>query len=678
MAVPGPNDVIDGIRTALATTLAVEPSSDWLNACLNHLQNQLQRVPTTDDVLFQILYSDLRDVVRSASTLASDDGFQTAAAAAFATRNTDCVASQKLREGIHKSSLASHNYTQLLPESFMLLCQLEEVADVAKSAEQRLGGHSNNNNSNHQPHRGPRASASRCCKVFLSDGHSSGKENMAGTSSLMVGVETSPIPGLSPTSLAGSKVLLKGPLEIRHESLLLHGGNCVVLGGCNPVLAEHQNQARLVAQKKAGVGVEPTVRALIGSTGFLGDDDVDENNNDEAHEASGDVVRRPPQRQQQQQPRPSVPTERTSTAASALYNRNTSNIPNVSNNRSPLTAGRKRNASQISNHSNITTTRSLPSSAARNPYTSTSVRTQPTSQSTARNPYETSSTQQRALQKHHRPASLTSVPETTQASGSTTAARITPISNSHVIPNTTNSSDKWPQQSSKTLRNNTETSASIKPTQKITTNQSPPSPHFLYSDPPPPSIDSDSTHDHVAQKMAFPNLRKLLLEMVGNREMYQSYYQQKISFRVELLVPNPKNFQFDVVKAPKPTSGEISSPKTKTKSKKKYEYFTSALFGSSSHASSLLACKIHPQLLEPCFDVSANELRALSRKDGQRCQSITHRGGETVKKRYFSSRVWKATLCLQTDKIFDGDRAAISPEDKLGDLKHPILLLGID
>jgi hypothetical protein len=196
------------------------------------------------------------------------------------------------------------------------------------------------------------------------------------------------------------------------------------------------------------------------------------------------------------------------------------------------------------------------------------------------------------------------------------------------------------------------------------------------------------------QDMNFGNLRKLLLELVGNRELYQSYYQRKIAFRVELSVPDWNQFHFDVVKIPKEQLQQhhynnISGCKSPSKkNKKKYAYFTSARFhgsGNDSSSSSLLsvACRIHPDLLKSCFEVSANDARALSRTDKEKCASITNGGGEAVKQAYFAPRVWRATLHLSTDKAFGETEMGSSVgnsnnNNKLGDLKRPLLLLEKD
>jgi hypothetical protein len=152
---------------------------------------------------------------------------------------------------------------------------------------------------------------------------------------------------------------------------------------------------------------------------------------------------------------------------------------------------------------------------------------------------------------------------------------------------------------------------------------------------------------------------------------------------VELLVPNPSQIFFNTVRAPKPQGGKSKSPTKKPK--KKYEYFTSACFASpttSTHDKSPgVACKIHPDLLEPCFEVSANDARALSKTDRDKCGALTHAGGLVVKQSYFGKRVWRAALHLSADQVFGQEQTTATtttrtPQDRLQNLQQPILLLG--
>jgi hypothetical protein len=162
------------------------------------------------------------------------------------------------------------------------MCQVEELLDVSKNAQGRL-------------ELGPVAAYEptpmgnqrhRCLKYYLSDGYSSGNDGSSGSNDgnatseqqqlshhattppsflHLVAMEVIPIPHLSVHSKAGIKILLQGPMEVRHGVLLCHPGNTTVLGGQVPPLVQIQQAALLQAQRIAGIGVDATVRALIGT-----------------------------------------------------------------------------------------------------------------------------------------------------------------------------------------------------------------------------------------------------------------------------------------------------------------------------------------------------------------------------------------------------------------------------
>ncbi len=573
----------DSIRAKLSSSIGVALSPEWLQACNLHLQQKHNQV-SPEMVLWQVFYSDLRDVVPDGESHEKGESVR------------------QLHDSLMKSR--QQPYNQTLPESFQLLCQLEEAVDVAKSTEQRVG----NNNS-------------ACCKVCLSDGHEQ-----------IEGIETASIPNLSPGTLAGSKILLKGPISARHGILLFTPANFIVLGGCCETLVQYQTKA--LAQKRQGVGVDPTIRALVRN----GMGEVEDNDNDdEAFQESGDVNAQP---------------------------------------RSPL-VGRKRNVSQISNiitSDSQQRNRQQPQPQPQNYQPQNRQQQQQQSQlprqeqhprpsmpppaplpRKSANPYQRTSTAQEPA-KRQRPPN----PGTRQES-----SRITPTPNP-TIRNNSSHMQQPQQQQEKTrenpIQNSNTTSLQQSPQSSTTGLTKPPSsPHILYSD--PKTVVENVSKQNI-QKMTFDNLRRLLLQLVNNRDMYESYYQQKITFQVALSVPDQTRYDFNVTKIPK--------SKQQKKSKKKYEYFTSALFGSSTTDLSM-SCRIHPDLLESCFEVSANDLRALSRTDRPRCTAITNSGGEAVRSTYFGKREWQARLHRGTHEVFE--RQSDSAEAFLQDLKNPILML---
>jgi hypothetical protein len=210
----------------------------------------------------------------------------------------------------------------------------------------------------------------------------------------------------------------------------------------------------------------------------------------------------------------------------------------------------------------------------------------------------------------------------------------------------------------------------------------------------------------VVQNMTFSGLRQLLLQLVESREMYESYLQRRIVFRVRLckrIGPNSNFFDVVRVKSRGVTGGKKNKGTGGGGAGRKYEYFISAAFvdpdsnamgGDPNDAHStdgFLSCQIHPTLLDPHFEVSAADLRSISRTDRGECGRITDKGGNQVRGAYFSSRHWQATLHLTADEVFGtdatgsmdvavgrtgGNTASLkSPKELLVNLKVPILLL---
>jgi hypothetical protein len=270
------------IREKIERIAGVQPSQHWLQDCETELSVTGAANYTADAVLQQILHHDLRDVVREFPATVYDANHP----------------SVLLRRAVQDSMSAQHNYKSELPASFRLLVQVEELLDVSKNAETRLSVGPASPNApapvgNQQ---------ARCLKLCLSDGYepnnsnenNNNNENGSGMtfrqqnpSSVFMAMEVEPIPALSVNSKAGVKVVMRGPLQIRHGLLLWqpvyrppdnagangNGNNAAntaaavqqvtVLGGCVAELVQIQATALQQAKLVAGVGVDPTVRALI-------------------------------------------------------------------------------------------------------------------------------------------------------------------------------------------------------------------------------------------------------------------------------------------------------------------------------------------------------------------------------------------------------------------------------
>ena len=260
------------LQEALRNKAGVSPSQHWLNDCLEYLQaattNNIHNNIDPSIVLEQILHHDLRDVVRE---LLSDDASPELCAATTSTHQP-LHPSLLLRQALHNSTQSSHQYQATLPSHFRLLVQMEEVLDVSQNAEARysLGPTSFHDVApiGNQQH--------RVLKFALSDGYNNHENsgirnsNHDTQSSLFVGMEyrgsgAAILSSLSAHSRAGIKMILQGPLKCRHGILLLNEANTHVLGGYVPHLLEMQQQALQQARTLAGVGVDPTIKALIGN-----------------------------------------------------------------------------------------------------------------------------------------------------------------------------------------------------------------------------------------------------------------------------------------------------------------------------------------------------------------------------------------------------------------------------
>jgi len=257
-------------------------SPDWLSACNEYLREQNQPI-NEDEILQQVMNTDLRNVVRRFDALAGSTGASV----------LNSLPSVILRNAMKSSTESSNNQgtsqgsnKAALPQSFKLIVQVEELLDVSLNAEQRLA-------------LGPASSSSptpvgnqskRCLKLLISDGYFQNGDcrrllnegSSSSTRSHIVAMETEPIPNLSVHSKPGIKVALSGPIEIRFGIMMLHPGNTTVLGGCVPDLIPIQKKAMDLAAKLAGIGIDPTFRALVWNPHSGMEEDEDEGEGESA------------------------------------------------------------------------------------------------------------------------------------------------------------------------------------------------------------------------------------------------------------------------------------------------------------------------------------------------------------------------------------------------------------
>jgi RecQ mediated genome instability protein len=241
----------------LERILGIRPTQHWLGNCIEALQQETNiSIRSTNDrsvaVVEQILNHDLRDVVR---TFGEDS----------ARQNDLNAASQTLRASIRRSLDAESNFKASLPEAFRLLVQIEEFVDVALNLEKRLEMVTGNSPGIPQKCSNGRT---RCLKFCYSDGYQFQNDSQAATvevSSPLIAMEVTPINGLGTqyNLLAGIKILLHGPVIVRHGVAGWHSGNATILGGNVPSLIEIQIEALNRLKHNSGHGIDPTIRALI-------------------------------------------------------------------------------------------------------------------------------------------------------------------------------------------------------------------------------------------------------------------------------------------------------------------------------------------------------------------------------------------------------------------------------
>jgi hypothetical protein len=676
-------------------------ADDWLSACLRHIQCRTIG-NEHDEILYQILHCDLRDVVRGCGC---GDAYSSTSSTA-----TTPVVIRKFHDAIQQSHQRSSKYKEVLASDFQLLCQIEEVVDMSQASERRLLGistantqHQNGGDGSARSYNYNQPPPGRCLKICLVHGYK--VDNIEPVSNIIVAMETAPIRGLSSmhTAMAGTKVLLKGPIEIRNRVLLLHNGNCIVLGGCIPWFVERQKKEVMTAKNKAGVGIDPTVRALIGTNPT--DTPTDEGAADEAHESSDDYRPTPSEvaLSQHHQRRPSIFTtiasrttasssssslsspapHRTelSTWAQSATNDSSPNPRNSSNtgrhaesSRPPPHQPPPRRPSETSTYNCLSSNPSqLQRSEAYNPYscilqTSSTFAAKSISPIRSGNPYtQQKSHEQTQQHSFHHNQERSSQPRVRSSNSLTDSQQ--------------NDDNVMKKTSSRQMDNENlpppsrHSSSSVSPASSHTADTSLSNQATLSN-----SLTKANSESNI-QNVTFDNLHQLLAQLLRNRGMYESYRRQgELGFRVRLVQRvSEGGLEFNVEKARKDKKKD--SDKKKKKEGKTYQYRVITTFAdgenppSSSSTSKLLACKIDPVIVESHFPVSATEMRSLSRTDKAACDRLTTQGGESLKVVLCSCRIWIAKLLPSADELFAADNMSKNVNDRLRDIKMPVLFL---
>jgi hypothetical protein len=660
------------IESRLKDSVGIQVSSEWLDDCISFLQQEHpQKSITADRCMLQVLHADIRDIVNPQTQTQTQ---------------TLPMALVTLQNLIHLSQ--TQGPSQETPPNFQLLVQLEETYDVSLNQEQRFNPQYYNK-------------AERCLKMCLSTGHNSNSNNNNNNNNnSIVAQEVVKIPQLQTNSLAGLKLLIKGKVTIRRGILQLHGDNTTVLGGSVPELVRQQQQAIEKAKKQAGVGVDPTLRALVNRQE---DEEEDEQPQDEAHEESRDVtVTVAP---------PTTTVTTTTTPVAPIPPRD---MPPPQNNYSRISSSRTPPPRVVDNTSialttNRTTTNTatqaatMATTAAARPRQQQQPQQQQQQQVNGQNPYarpsltSTTSTSsgygdsisppppvsRRPANPYAIPGPSTTITTNRPLAATTTTAAATTNTNA---PSSTVNRNPY-HSSSSTADNNNNTLTRREPlleshknhpsstNTNTNTNFTPMQPSLPINNTfttttttPSTTVSSLTMASPLApQAMAFGNLYDLLGQLVHNRQLFESYSHVVFQVAMRQLTDN---IHFNI---------EKNMDYKKNKKAAKYVFVINATFGTNNE-SRLLACKVPSPWIERYFAKSATELRAMTKSNRAECDRLVKEGGDRLKAQLFQSdiQLWKVTLFPTTAEEVFGLRTDTCTTLELDNTKMPILVLQKD
>ena len=470
-----------------------------------------------------------------------------------------------------------------------------------------------------------------------------------------------------PSIEAGCKLLLHGHVHVKYGMLQLHGGNAILLGGHVPVLVQKRKLVLEQLQKEGMVGVDPTIRALIGTHSAEeendDDDDDDENDKDPADESfvmggngvgvgmgmgvpqDGQVVGAVPNHRTYYPPPPTIATRRTAPAPDAPAPAQAPLAPQ----RPPLMDRPGE---------------SPPVVAPLVPHHPPPAPPPPPLRTTT-NPYHPSTSTVPATRNPLLAGAPSPAIRTTPHLPTAPVATYNPYT---PLPATTMNS----------------TAATV---------IHPHSTRAPFSTPAPAPLRTTNTPSPT--RIAFAELYALL----HRRLVVDDPFRPSST----IAAPTPSccwlvdmkqwgtSIYFNVGKEKRMTG-------TEKKKNKVYHFEMRATFGIMSHnhnhnqnnseqlPQQLIACQLPSTLIEPLFEASPSQLRTLARTDKAASQVITIRGGEKVRQVFFEPiRTWKATLLLSSssphskDDNNDDNDANVNmdsgAERRLDDISDPILVL---
>jgi len=714
------------LQEQLENQAGVRPSHCWLDQCVRYLRDgngnnsNNNNNAGAEEIWNQILHADLRDVVREERENNYTGGSSTGATAAMqlrnalktpkerlitATTNTGNAANHPANTKCNTTKYQSRKTT--LPSNFRLLVQMEEAIDVSMNGEQQLaamgggGGTAaiaaannrngdRNNNNNGPQGQGNRNPKYRCLKMALSDGYytdgkalpsssnarmdEEGKENDA----VLMAMETSPLRNLSVSSPPGLKLLLHGPIDVRLGLLQLNDENCAVMGGEIEGWKEVWKKAKEKAQREKGLGVDPTIKALIWNP-LMGD----EEEADEGEGESGDVtaaavaaVVPPPA-----MPPPPIQVPPPAQTRSIITPNQSSTRPNSyvppssqnqDKNQTPYTANVSSRGSGGNNLRQKTldsypkkprpeTTRLLPRD------TSTTNRSRQTAlPSTSNNPYQRSSIgsgknndqfnnripqrqqQQQQPQQPHQQIQPGPPPMRNNTN-------IIPVDDSPPSSTSHTSSTQHPPQQRAnpyaSLRPSTSPPSAPKPTSTMiaATTLTPPS--------------------SFTSNPSFSELKSILQSLRTDRTLYKRYHGKIIT--VPCKMDSGPSKVFNIVKA---SSGD--KKKSKLKKDKKYEYLLVGQFLGPKQSDGAIACQVESTVVETYFDgYTPAEIRKLSREDKVRANRIVNQSSSQFIHDFSSLGQIEMKLLLTADNFYRKVASLSSSSNWLSDTANPFMLV---
>ncbi|GAX23508.1 hypothetical protein FisN_14Hh318 [Fistulifera solaris] len=573
------------IRQQLLEFAGVSPSSHWLEDCRAALQVSGQE-QITDSYLHQILYHDLRDVVRE---LDEQENYGPLSEVAIA-----------LRQAQAQSMQASHQYKALLPSSFRLLVQLEEILDVSVNAQARYEN-------------GPASNASptpvgnqqkRCLKMVYSDGYDSNE--------ILVATETSPIPSLSVQSRAGCKVILMGPIQLRHGMALWNSTTTLVLGGEVEALVQIQKAAIEQAKRVAGVGIDPTIKALIWNNQQpIGEDGEPQ---DEAEFESRDLP-------------PSVPptlNTGTGNGSSSMQTMNGAQHSNLSRpglETLPTSRASSRSTSPVP----------LPSAQIGRPLSHAPPQQPASNNSTGLQNFTTQSNRSTGSTQSRNPYASNHNNRHGHALKSTNTSPV-PSSNSNNYVDLVDLTDSVESSHGTNDLSEVNTNGAVNTPLQMTTNV-------------------------TSESIPYNQLLEIIQLAIRDPEAYRRAFG--MTWNVELQQVGTKDY-FNIEKRKNRAKGD----------EKKHEYVVTAKFKCPGDGIPISFKIDSATIVEPYFQLSPSDMRQLRKDDKERANTLVRDGGKLLQADMYQLRLYQVSLLLSPEEFFQ-DRTAPATLDG----PTPLLLL---